>query len=712
MKFISATIKNFRLLKDLRLDFSTDPEKPLTVIRAHNESGKTTAETALVWGLYGSAALPGDRNSYPLCPSDAIVRGLKKVEVSVEIEFVADRVVTLKKGLQKVQSCHFRLKRKCIEYPTADHTARREGEDLLLYEVTSEGVIKVPTIEVESIIENSIPFALKDVYFTDGDRAMTFIEAAASSTVKRGRVRKAIEALLGLKVLENTITHTKSAARKFSGQIDNTNYKVALEQLNDRIDGYDEDIDEWSEELIALENAIEENELEFSSTQRKVEELVALGDREALNAEIRRIKRSIDDCVSTAEHSLKGLAGLTRDPNLYNSLVRESAQKGLDILNKLNEKKELPKLNIPILEDLLERNSKDCFCGESLDEANTEGQRRRAHIEHSIEKSRSADDLQEAASTLFFSVRSESFDETPTDNWMEKYTQHSSVFSNRKNDEMKYRSELKKKEAEIDEIEDSDIEILRIHQKTLRKSLDDARIRVGELTGSLHDIKGRRSSAEVDRSRLEKKAEKTDTSSDKLKWTRVCEGLFSKVYDRLRKEELDKVSSEMNRIFLEMIGADPEANDLTLITRAELTDQFDILVYGPRGKRLNPDQDLNGASRRALTLAFILALTKVSQVDAPNVIDTPLGMMSGFVKNSVLNKTLEEGSQVILFLTHDEISGVENTLDKKAGVVFTLTNPAHYPKMLVNEPNVSDARILRCECNHRQQCKICERTAV
>ena len=66
---------------------------------------------------------------------------------------------------------------------------------------------------------------------------------------------------------------------------------------------------------------------------------------------------------------------------------------------------------------------------------------------------------------------------------------------------------------------------------------------------------------------------------------------------------------------------------------------------------LDPDNDLNSASRRALTLAFILALTKVSGVEAPNVIDTPLGTMSGYVKLSVLQTAIRESYQLILFLT-------------------------------------------------------------
>src|SRR5690606_10427249 len=105
----------------------------------------------------------------------------------------------------------------------------------------------------------------------------------------------------------------------------------------------------------------------------------------------------------------------------------------------------------------------------------------------------------------------------------------------------------------------------------------------------------------------------------------------------------------------------------------------------------------------------ILALTKVSQVEAPNIIDTPLGMMSGYVKQSVLSNIIREGSQPILFLTHDEIKGVEEILNKYAGVVFTLTNPAHYPTMLTNEPPSSDSGVIRCECDHHSSCQLCER---
>ena len=44
-------------------------------------------------------------------------------------------------------------------------------------------------------------------------------------------------------------------------------------------------------------------------------------------------------------------------------------------------------------------------------------------------------------------------------------------------------------------------------------------------------------------------------------------------------------------------------------------------------------------------------------------------------------------------------------------MVFTLTNPAHYPKMLVNDPGVPERKVLRCECDHRSECQLCQRRA-
>ena len=91
------------------------------------------------------------------------------------------------------------------------------------------------------------------------------------------------------------------------------------------------------------------------------------------------------------------------------------------------------------------------------------------------------------------------------------------------------------------------------------------------------------------------------------------------------------------------------------------------------------------------------------------MIDTPLGMMSGYVKRSVLRTAIRESSQLILFLTRSEIADCEEIIAAEAGRVITLTNPGHYPRMLLNDPQVSERTLLRCECDHLQNCGLCER---
>jgi DNA sulfur modification protein DndD len=175
----------------------------------------------------------------------------------------------------------------------------------------------------------------------------------------------------------------------------------------------------------------------------------------------------------------------------------------------------------------------------------------------------------------------------------------------------------------------------------------------------------------------------------------------------LKGEKLSAVSEEMNRLFLDMIVADPDQN--AIIQKAEVTPDYDIVVTGSRGLRLDPDVDLNGASRRALTIAFILALIKVSETAAPNIIDTPLGMTAGQVKRSIVEAAVRESTQLVLLLTRDEIHRIEDLLDIYIGSICTFSNTAHYPLQLVNAPPFDDQRVMVCPCSHRQYCMTCER---
>ena len=58
MKFIKLTINNFRQYKGLNeIEFSTDPEKNITVVYGPITTGKTTVLQAFNWVLYNKINL-------------------------------------------------------------------------------------------------------------------------------------------------------------------------------------------------------------------------------------------------------------------------------------------------------------------------------------------------------------------------------------------------------------------------------------------------------------------------------------------------------------------------------------------------------------------------------------------------------------------------------------------------------------------------------
>jgi DNA sulfur modification protein DndD len=706
MKLMKAVFKNFRLLKDLTLDFSTDIDKPLTVIRAANETGKTTCEYALMWGLYGSSALP-KKGNYSLFPADMKKSGAQNAEISVEIEFSVEQIMKSGRGTKSLQSSVYRLRRSCIEVlGVVGEDTRRQSESSTMFRILPSGTEKVDDLEAKRIIDNALPESLKDVYFTDGDSAMSFIEAAATQGVKRKRVSNAVESLLGIDALNSTIKHLDSVSKKFGQEIDDTDYKATLESLNDKIDGYDDDIKEWEEDTTELESQKESATKDIKTIRSKIEEALKLGDKEKLVIEMKGVKNHIVRDRDNIEKQLKKMSSLASNKHVSKIFIGSAASKGIAILKGLNKRNQLPKANIPVLEELLD--SENCFCGADLSVSSKAGIENRAGIEKAVTASRESDAIWECATSLFYRVRSESFNDIKAA-WTTNYADDQSIYQNNVTSLNRMEEKYKTLDLSITNMQDSMLNELKDQEDMLTTSLSSVIASLGSKSSQIRDANIAKREAEDDRVKIEKKSEKTNTSSGKLTLSRHVQSMFVSIIDRLKKEELQRVSNEMNRIFLEMIGSDPEGNDLTLITEARLTDKYDIVVFGPNGHQLNPDQDLNGASRRAITLAFILALTKVSEVEAPNVIDTPLGMMSGFVKQSVLLQTIKEGSQAILFLTHDEIKGVEPILDRYAGKVYTLTNPAHYPRMLKNDPEIKDSRIIKCSCDHHSVCNTCER---
>ena len=701
MKLLRAEFQNFRLLRDLELEFCSDLDRKLTVIRAANESGKTTILHGLQWALYGDAALPGRGEDFRLHPIDWETSEGERVPITATVEF---ELTTHRRTSGEIRETRrrFRLVRSVFE--DEDSQARRSASTVKLFALNDSGAS--PIDAPEALINDELPPDLREVFFTDGDRTLSFIEADVALSTKRERVQRAIRSLLGLGVIDDAIKHVRKSAaevnkkaKQVGGGSELNTIVTRLEALDNSREQFDANLEDAKQQFGAFDERVDE-------IDRKIAAALQKGDKEKLRKEIDHAKGEIKQLDSQLAAANKEHSALFRSQSIATDLLAPVIGRAFEKLAELHDQGKIPNTTIPVLQDRL--SAEICICGETLEPGDPDGGKRRAHIQKLIDDSQRADEIQEIITDLYYGAKPlQSEADAGSSVWLKEYKKvverRDGIQALRDKAGRKFRA----LELQLDSLPDTDIQGLRETRRQYKDQRDLYLSKQSALETQLAGLQREREELEDKRKRLLREQKKGARVLAELEVTQDVMNVLQSAYERITNEELQKVSKLMNSIFLEMIGADPDQG--AIIRRAEISQDFDIIVYGPNDRTLNPDRDLNGASRRALTLAFILALTKVSEVEAPNVIDTPLGMTSGFVKRSILRTAARESAQLILFLTHDEIAGCEDIIDEVAGVVFTLTNPAHYPKMLLNDPGVIERKILRCACDHKSECQLCQR---
>lgn len=681
MRLIKARFDGFRLLDAAEFAFATGPDKNVTVIRAANESGKTTFLMALQWALFGDEALPSGYTTLSMDLKDGDV-GETTGDITYEVETA--------KGVKR-----YRLLRSLTDRVGS---ATRPKSTVDLYELKPSGPDPIPN--AESYIAQHMPSDLREVFFTDGDRALSFIEGRRAEQQKR--VKRAIEQLMGLPLLETALEHIRKAERDIRAKANSVAGSEELTQARVELEAIDASIPDLEAKLATAAEEIANLGDLFSKADRELQEALKRGNREEIAKDLEQVEK----LRAAAEQRMRAAdlaqADLLANADFAREMLAKKIHKAGAILEALRKKGQIPNSTIPVLEDRL--NHADCICGESLDKQDPNGARRRENILRLIDESRATDTLKAKISSLYYDGRH--FFESSKSVWAARYAQ---AFAARVQEQEGY-EELGRRSAELetklDKVRDNDVQRAREMRDTYLQQLSEKRDLAARLDVSL---RGRR----MQRADLSKKVEallsretKGKKFASELRAASDLKTVVEQSLHIMKTREVDAVSLRMNELFLQMIGADP---DRAMIRRASITSDFNIIVYGRNERLLDPSQDLNGASRRALTIAFILALTQVSGVEAPNVIDTPLGMMTGFVKREVVKVASASSSQLVLLLTPDEIHGCEDILDNVAGEVITMTNPAHYPTMLKNDPGTSEAKVILCKCDHISSCEKCER---
>ena len=708
-KLVSTNIENFRVLRDIKIEFSTDREKPVTIIRAENGYGKTTFLNAFQWVTGGEAALG---INYRFSPIDWPEDNRNGSTCTTKVELLVKVIDTEFPGQAKL----FRIVRTRSETIDKNNNFKsNRDEELQVFSRTKEGDKEV--LNPEQWIQSKIlPKEELKTFYVDGDFAESFIYDPNVAPGERSKnISDAIRSLLGMVILENAETHLTTARKKFEKEAAKHSGGGKLTELVEEAEELDALMDEIQEEIDSLQTKKTDAAKNENFYNNKLLEALknGAGNKEELGRKLKKLQEHFKKIPKDRLDKHKALC------NSFSSteLAKEIISKGILATNKklreLEKNGTIPDTLPEVIRDRIKKGK--CICGASIKKgtpAFEELQSKLSECEHDEAQVQILTHLHHRINSWKVNLSDESKKESSL--MMERYSRVNETF----NQEDELTREINELETMLKDIPDSDLQ-------QIRKDLETAKQALAELT---HDLNSKREifaqkkgASETLQKELSTFTAKNEKSKKALSKTEAASDLLKVVNETLEELQTDvvvEVSETMNEIFKKIIFGADDDDQSTLIVGAEIiTDdknRYVVKVRGANDTTLDIAQAVNGASRRALTLAFVLALTFVSSKVAPLVIDTPLGMSSGHVRKRMAEAAINYSSQLILLITRDELNGVANLIEDNTDKHYTLTNTSYYPTDVKNKPkqSIKGIEAIVCQCGPNEHCETCELTKV
>ena len=695
MRLHRVEIQNFKLLEDIRLEFSTDPQKPLTLIRAENGSGKTSLLAAMLWAFYGRPGLPSHASDLRLA-STATATG-QPIDVSVMVEFTHDA---------GGGEGRYRLIRSVAETPEDGDTFRSTADRVQLYHLTPQG--EDPVEPPEAFVEQMIPPDLRRVFFTNGDDVQEFMSGKVNTRERQEQVHSAIKSLLGLEQLyiaRTDLTRIETRMRRDFAQSGSSD----LQDASVAVEGAETAVEQLTSKIEDLESSLHRMRETRAGWDSELGRIKDVGDIDEINAEISGLKADLSDLDEREASHFADMREALRSEALSWDVAGEWLHTGLMSLGELADRGVIPGTAVEVLVDRLQL--EECICGTSL----AKGSDARTHIEHLIERQRAVSERDQMLTEALHVARAahqaheaQKADRNGFADRRQRALEMSTSITDTIRSKRQQLAHAEGKRAQIDEgrvrtlvenIADVDPKIAEADRQLARDGRD--------LEIAQEKLRAAKSAFEA----LEREADRSAAKKARLDAAVDLHHLVDRMIHTLEGNRVRQVEARMATMFLDIVGSDPEI-DSSVFAEVTINESFDIEVRDPGGRKLDFDGEINGASQRALTLSFIWALMEVAEVESPRIIDTALGMVSGSVKSrmveSITDPQPELPFQVLLLLTRSEIRDVEAQLAMRAGVSRTMTCSRDSGELA--QVWGQDRPVVRmCTCGIEMTCRICAR---
>lgn len=341
MIFKSITLTNFRQYKGKQIiEFSTDPEKNVTVIIGVNTSGKTTLIQAFLWCLYDQCNF----KTKELINSEVVNSMIAGSETHVQVQLVLvhdSREYTVTRDLRYYCDPTYGVKKGLAQF-----TLSYKDELGATHHISGE--------EKDRVINQILPQDLSDYFFFDGERIEEIND--------KKNVESAVRGLMGLDILGDAVTHLKpesntSVIGRLNRSLD-TASDARAEAAKINVSKLDEAIQINETRLAKVR---EEIEYYKDLKQQYVDQLRSCSDVRELQNRRTQTEKQLQTNGRLFEQDTKRIFD-DFGKGYYSFFVGPVIEKAISILSRTkNDAEGIPEMHSKAIEYILKRGK--CICG-------------------------------------------------------------------------------------------------------------------------------------------------------------------------------------------------------------------------------------------------------------------------------------------------------------------------------------------------------------
>jgi len=640
MRIEYIKLKNYRQFKDITIKFRKKTDNDIHICTGVMGTGKTNLLNAINWCLYGEEPYMSKQSQQlprlNLKTIGEAKRGEdKKITVEIKVSGNSEYLIFNRTEIFRV-------------YGSGTEPAH-QNTSVEVAKINKNGNTDILNKEemYNFLANRFVPKEISKFFFFDGERLDRYFREASSSGIYN-----AVYNVSQINILDTISKRLKEIRREQNKEAGRANPRI--EEVRRKLEENEENFEDnktkrkkCEKQIIKAKEAIASREEELSNApnievlERNRKILIKeKGEKETFRNDKQKEKQDL-------------LFAYGKIIMLWNSI-----KYSIKIIEEKIKNKEIPPtIDMSLLEEVLKGDTCS-VCGRPLNDSARE--KVRGLYKKIIKSSDVANELT--------SIKE------PLKRCSNKIKDFKKKIGKITKELQQYEKDIERAEEEINNIDKKLIgfnaeKITRLHKerRTFEIVLSENQQNLGVLKEQNKNLRNDITALREELNKELDKDKKLKAVKKQIKFSEKALEILDATKEKILSEFRKNIEAETKSFFSNIMWKEHSFEEIMI------TEDYEISLINPMGFKCLGT--ISGGEREGLTLAFTMALHKVSGFESPVIVDRPLAMVSGVSRKNIISTLcqISKNKQIILLFTpNDYLSDISEILDEKAANRYKL----------------------------------------